>query len=73
MNRNFLDTLTLIEFVISLMNLEANMTQSDKQELEEHVSDQMHTLLDEIHSHLEAQDAKIDLILQKLESDKHDN
>ena len=30
---NFIDTLSVASFIISLMNLEENVTQSDKQEL----------------------------------------
>ena len=67
MNQNFMDALTLVEFVISVMNLEANTTQNDKQEIEEHVTNQIKSLLGEIHSHLESQDNKIDAILAKLE------
>ena len=51
----FLDILNLMSFCIGLMNLDMTLTQSDKQEL-----------LDEIHGHLQEQDAKIDMILEEL-------
>lgn len=66
----FLDNITLVSFIIGLMNLDENMTQGDKQELQEDLSNKADLLLKEIHSHLEEQDAKLDLILQKLEIGK---
>ena len=63
---NFLDIITLLSFVISLENLESNMTQNDKQDLQRDLSEKADWILNEIHSHLEAQDKKIDLIMEKL-------
>ena len=67
MNQNFIDAINVADFLISLMNLESNTTQNDKQEIEEHVTNQIKSLLDTVNSHLESQDKKIDSILQKLE------
>lgn len=67
MNQNFIDAINVADFLISLMNLESNTTQNDKQEIEEHVTNQIKSLLDKVNSHLESQDKKIDSILQKLE------
>ena len=39
------------------------------QKLEEHFNDKLNILLEEIHSHLQEQDNKIDKILKKLEGD----
>lgn len=69
----FLDYLNIASFCIGLMNLDQNMTQNDKQELEEQLNTSLKNLLNEIHSHLEQQDIKIDKILAKLEVDKNDN
>ena len=63
---DFLDTLNIMSFVIGLMNLDENMTQGDKQELMQELSNKAELLLNEIHSHLEEQDKKIDKILTKL-------
>ena len=63
---SFLDLLTIASFVISLENLEENMTQSDKQDLQKDLSDKADLLLKEIHEHLEQQDKKIDEILRRL-------
>ncbi len=63
---DFLDTLNIMSFVIGLMNLDENMTQGDKQELMQELSNKAELLLNEIHSHLKEQDKKIDKILTKL-------
>lgn len=63
---DFLDTLNIMSFVIGLMNLDENMTQGDKQELMQELNNKADLLLNEIHSHLEEQDKKIDKILTKL-------
>ena len=67
---SFLDTISLISFMIGLMNLNENLTQGDKQELMETLSEQADKLLNEIHRHLQEQDEKIDKILEEI---KHDS
>ena len=52
----FLDTIALASFFIGLMNLDENLTQGDKQELQHDLSEKADLLLEEIHSHLEKQD-----------------
>lgn len=64
---SFLDLLTIASFAISLENLEENMTQSDKQDLQKELSDKTDLLLKEIHQHLEQQDKKIDEILRRID------
>lgn len=63
----FLDTISIMSFLIGLMNLDENMTQGDKQELMEELSRKADLLLSEIHNHLEEQDKKLDIILHRLE------
>lgn len=63
----FLDNISMISFFIGLLNLEENLTQGDKQELEERFNSKMDTLLNEIHSHLQSQDEKLNEILKRLE------
>ena len=63
---SFIDLLSIASFAISLENLEENMTQSDKQDLQQELSDKADLLLKEIHQHLEQQDKKIDEILRRL-------
>ena len=64
---DFLDLISIMSFVIALMNLDENMTQGDKQELQQDLADKAAILLDEIHAHLESQDIKLDHIINKLE------
>ena len=66
-NQNFVDTINVLDFLISLQNLNENTKQTDKQEIEEHFNSQLNNVLGEIQSHLENQDKKIDAILQRLE------
>jgi hypothetical protein len=68
---DFLDILTLMSFVISLENLDLNVTQEDAQNLEKNMDEKMNRLLNEIHAHLKAQDKKIDEILKELKDDKN--
>ena len=67
----FLDVLTLISFIVGLQNLDMNITQEDMAnttaELDAKVDAKFSRALDEIHSHLELQDHKIDDILNRLE------
>ena len=67
----FLDTISLTSFLIGLMNLEENLTKGDKQELMEELSRKADLLLSEIHSHLEAQDEKINEILRRLQDEEN--
>ena len=55
----FLDVVNLLSLLIGIMNLEENLTQSDKQDL-----------LGEIHAHLEKQDTKLDRILSLIDGGK---
>lgn len=58
---DFIDLLSVMSFVIGVMNLELNVTADD-------IDQQTQTLLNEIHAHLEEQDNKIDEILRRLEN-----
>ena len=60
----FLDMVTLISFMVGVMNLEENLTQGDKQDLMQEFDTKASSLLKEIHSHLEDQDNKLDQILE---------
>lgn len=67
---SFLDLLNILSFLIGLENLEENLTQGDKQDLQHDLTVTAEKLLTEIHAHLEAQDKKIDKILNRLEGKK---
>lgn len=60
---DFLDLISIASFCIGLMNLDENVTQGDKQELLDKLSEQTKDLLTEIHGHLEEQDQKLDMLL----------
>jgi hypothetical protein len=64
-NRNqleFLDLLSIASFCIGLMNLDENITQGDMQDLAQNFNIRAETILEEIHGHLEMQDAKLNEI-----------
>lgn len=63
-----LDIISIMSFVIALMNLDENLTQGDKQELLEELSNKTNLMLNEIHSHLEVQDNKLDEIMEALKN-----
>lgn len=68
-NRNqleLLDVMNVLSFVISVMNYDENLTQSDKQDLSNEFSKKMDKLLGDIHLHLNSQDEKINKILEVL-------
>ena len=61
------DAISVLSFLVGIENLNANLTQNDKQDLQRDLTESTDRLLDEIHAHLEAQDKKIDTILSRLE------
>ena len=73
LNYSFIDLVNLMDLAISLQNLRSNTSQEDSQKLEKHFNDKLELVLDEIHTHLQEQDNKIDLILKKLEEKTNDN
>ena len=69
----FLDIVALMSFFVALQNLDMNLTQTDKQELQQDLANKTDQLLQEVHQHLEAQDQKIDQILSILEENYANN
>ena len=72
MNNNqltFLDIISIMSFCISLINLDENLSQGDKQDLQNDLAEKMKIILQEIHGHLEKQDIKIDKILEEISND----
>ena len=65
----FLDLITVISFVIGLQNLELNISQNDLQEQTQDINGAADRLvkdaLEEIHRHLQEQDAKIEILLER--------
>ena len=68
-----LDVISILSFVIALINLDENMTQSDKQDLQKDLADKADRLLSEIHSHLETQDKQLKEIIERLEMIQNGN
>ena len=66
----FLDIVSLVSFFVGLENLDMNLTQDDKQDLQQDLADKANLLLSEVHRHLEQQDDKLDIILKRLEKEK---
>lgn len=62
----FLDCISILSFLVGVENLDMNVTQEDAQELQRQLSEKTDFLLDEIHTHLEEQDKKLDMILEYL-------
>ena len=63
----FLDTISIISFCIGILNYEENLTQSDKQDLEDRLNAKMDAVLNDIHSHLQSQDKLLQNILKQME------
>jgi hypothetical protein len=62
-----LDILNILSFLIGLVNLDSNLSQSDKQDLMQEVDNKTQDLLTKINKHLENQDSKLNEILLRLE------
>ena len=70
---DILDLITVLSFLISIENLDQNLTQNDKQELQQDLSEKAERLLNEIHGHLEAQDKRLSEIIERLEKIENDS
>lgn len=66
----FLDSLALISFVVGIMNYNENLTQSDKQDLQNELNQKVDFILKNIHKHLEEQDRNIQMILEVVKNDR---
>ena len=62
----FLDILNILSFIIGWMNYTENLTQGDKQDLMSALDKQTEKMLEDIHTHLQDQDIKIDQILERM-------
>ena len=62
----FLDIVSLASFFVGLENLDMNLTQDDKQDLQRDLSEKSDVILTEIHKHLEEQDKLLKEIWSKL-------
>ena len=65
-NDNFLDSITVISFLVGLQNLDLNISQENLDNQTQELDKRLRTVVDDIHNHLKEQDRKIDLIWSKL-------
>ena len=63
----FIDCIAIVSLILTIENLEQNLSQNDKQDLQKDLSEKAEIILQEVHKHLEIQDSKIDEILERLE------
>lgn len=69
----FLDAIGLASFLIGVQNLDMNLTQDDKQDIQHTFDQRLSQTVSEVHTHLEIQDKKLDEILKRLEAIQNDN
>jgi hypothetical protein len=62
----FMDLLGILSFLVGIQNLNENLTQNDKSDLQHDLAQQTKNIIGEIHQHLEEQDKKLDYIIQLL-------
>jgi hypothetical protein len=63
----FLDFLAIASFYIGLQNLDLNLTQDDKQDLQNDLAEKTDSLLSEIHGHLTNQDKMLKRLEERLD------
>ena len=65
-NNEFIDLVNIASFVLGIMNLQENLTQSDKQDIVNELKNETSIVLNKINTHLQEQDNKINKILELL-------
>lgn len=68
-NDNFLDTLSILSFIIGVMNYDENLSQSDKDDMLNKISVQMQALLEHLEKDIDEQNEMLREILQLLKED----
>ena len=63
---DFLDIINILGFIVSVGNLKENLSQNDKQDLQNDLSEKAERILNEIHTHLQDQDEKLNRIMEIL-------
>lgn len=69
----FINAVNVASFLISIMNYQENLTQSDKSEILQNSQNVSDKIINEINEHLQLQDKKIDFIIQELEKLNKEN
>lgn len=70
-DQDFLDTLSVLSFVLGMMNYDENLTQSDKDDILHMVDHKMTATLHRLEEDLEEQNAMLREILDILQDSKH--
>lgn len=60
---NIMDIINIMSFVIGMMNYDENLTQNDKQDFINAISDQTNTILTDIHNELEKQNKMLEVLI----------
>lgn len=67
----FLDILSILSFLISVKNLDLNVSQEDiakqAKKLSEQADKRTQKVLEEIHGHLSVQDSKLNILMEQME------
>lgn len=72
-NDDFLDTLSVVGFIIGVMNYNENLSQSDKDDMLQHVSNEIQLLLEKLEKHIDEQNQMLKEILSKLDDKEEQN
>ena len=70
---SYIDYVNLMDLAINIANLRSNKSQEERQELEQLFNEKLGLVLNELHSHLEEQDRKINFIYSKLGGEDNDS
>lgn len=65
-NNDFDILINRISLLLGILNLQENLTQSDKQDIVDNFNEKAEELMSKINAHLQLQDQKIDRILEIL-------
>ena len=65
---NFLDTLSVVSFIIGVMNYQENLTQSDKADLVQQFNQKLEELLQRLEKDIDEQNEMLEEILNILRS-----
>lgn len=60
---SLLDAISIVSFLISLKNLDLNISQDDLQKIESELTQGLDDKINELHRHLAVQDEKLNIIL----------
>lgn len=66
-NADFLEFMTVLEFVITLINYETNLEQSDNDDIMKELDQKTNALIERLEKDLQEQNALLQEILEKLE------